>query len=54
MLTAPDGSEVAFALYVARCKRYEPKLIDLLPEYAAKQQEEVKGRRSGSEATQDA
>ena len=54
MLTAPDGSEVAFALYASCCKRYGPKLIDFLAEYAAKQQEEVKSRHSDSKATQDA
>src|SRR4051812_32823042 len=29
MPTTTDGSEVAFATYTARCKRYGPKLIDL-------------------------
>src|SRR3954464_1682819 len=33
-----DGSEVAFATYAARCKRYGPKLIDLLAVYALRQQ----------------
>lgn len=54
MPTAADGSEVAFALYAACCKRYGPKLIDLLAEYAVRQQGEAKSRQSGSEATQDA
>ena len=54
MPTAADGSEVAFAIYAARCKRYGLKLIDLLTKYAARQQGEAKSRQSGSEATQDA
>ena len=54
MPTAPNGSKVAFALYAARCKRYGPKLIDLLAEYTTRQQGEAKSRQSGSEATQDA
>jgi hypothetical protein len=54
MPTATDGYKVAFAIYAARCKRYGPKLIDLLAEYALRQQGEAKGRQSGSEATQDA
>ena len=52
MPTAADGSEVAFAAYSARCRRYGPKLIDLLSEYALRQQGEAKARQSGSEATQ--
>src|SRR4051812_42699574 len=54
MPTAPDGSEVAFALFASRCKRYGPKLIDLLADYLARQQGEVRGRQSGSKATPDA
>jgi hypothetical protein len=54
MPTTADGSEVAFATYSARCKRYGPKLIDLLAEYALRQQGEAKVRQSGSEATQGA
>ena len=54
MPTTADGSEVAFATYSARCKRYGPKLIDLLAEYALRQQGEAKARQSGSEATQGA
>ena len=54
MPTAADGSEVAFAIYAARCKRYGPKLIDLMAEYALRQQGEAKARQSDSEATQDA
>lgn len=42
MPTTADGSEVAFALFASRCKRYMSKLIDLLAEYAAKQQEETR------------
>src|SRR4051812_24785371 len=38
MPTTADGSEVAFATYSARCKRCGPKLIDLLAEYALRQQ----------------
>ena len=52
MPTAADGSEVAFAAYSARCRRYGPKLIDLLSEYALRQQGEAKTRQSSSEATQ--
>ena len=54
MPTTADGSEVAFAAYSARCKRYGPKLIDLLSEYALRQQGGAKARQSGSEATQGA
>ena len=54
MPTTADGSEVAFDAYSARCKRYGPKLIDLLAEYALRQQGEAKARQSGSEATQGA
>ena len=54
MLTTADGSEIAFATYAARCKHYGPKLIDLLAEYALRQQGEAKARQSGSEATQGA
>src|SRR3954468_13215205 len=42
MPTTADGSEVAFATYDARCKRYGPKLIDLLAEYALRQLGEAK------------
>ena len=38
MSMTADGSEVAFATYSARCKRYGPRLIDLLAEYALRQQ----------------
>ena len=51
MPTATDRSEVAFAAYSTRCRRYGPKLIDLLSEYALRQQGEAKARQSGSEAT---
>ena len=54
MPTTADGSEVAFAAYSARCKRYGPKLIDLLSKYALRQQGGAKARQSGSEATQGA
>ena len=54
MPTAADGSEVAFALFASCCKRYGPKLIDLLAEYTVKQREEARSRQSGSEATPDA
>src|SRR3954469_23099514 len=38
MPTTADGSEVAFTTYSARCKRYGPKMIDPLAEYALRQQ----------------
>ena len=54
MPTTADGSEVAFAAYSARCKRYGPKMIDRLAEYVLRQEGEAKARQSGSEATQGA